>query len=189
MERGRGLIFGLAFSFVRIFRAFVLCPHGGPIVVKITNLVIFPLSFAVIFRTMRVGIVSLWIRINVSSWDEVAICGTMPSIINTYRIRMSIGYTLICDLTHVFRAFFLLFWVPGSFGPTLFPPEVSLLLPFFLFWPGLKACAWAYLLTVRPGLMVAVRQTPYNRAILLWPVGLCFFVGWVVSLLWGRGSS
>ena len=141
MERGRGLIFGLAFSFVRILRAFVLRPYLGPIVVKITNLVIFPLSFAVIFRTMRVGIVSLWIRINVSSWDEVAICGTMPSIINTYRIRMSIGYTLICDLAHVFRAFFfLLFWVPGSFGPTLFPPEVSLLLPFFLFWPGLKAC-------------------------------------------------
>lgn len=106
MERGRGLIFGLAFSFVRILRAFVLCPHWGPIVMKITNLVIFPLSFAVIFRTMRVGIVSLWIRINVSSWDEVAICGTMPSIINTYRILMSIGYTLICDLAHVFRAFF-----------------------------------------------------------------------------------
>ena len=76
--------------------------HNEGRVVKITNLVIFPLSFAVIFRTMRVGIVSLWIRINVSSWDEVAICGTMPSIINTYRIRMSIGYTLICDLAHVF---------------------------------------------------------------------------------------
>ena len=160
MERGRGLIFGLAFSFVRILRAFVLCPHWGPIVVKITNLVIFPLSFAVIFRTMGVGIVSLWIRINVSSWDEVAICGTMPSIINTYRIRMSIGYTLICDLAYVFRAFFfffffffflcfvffcppffppfffffLLFRVSGTFRPTLFPPEVSLPLFLVLVW-------------------------------------------------------
>ena len=31
--------------------------------VKITNLVIFRLSFGAILRTMRVGIVSLWIRI------------------------------------------------------------------------------------------------------------------------------
>ena len=61
----------------------------------------------------------------------------MPSIINTYRIRMSIGYTLIYDLAHIFRAFFL-FRAPGTFRPNLFPPEVSLLL--FLFWPGPKAC-------------------------------------------------
>lgn len=165
MERGRGLIFGLAFSFVRILRAFVLCPHWGPIVVKITNLVIFPLSFAVIFRTMRVGIVSLWIRINVSSWDEVAICGTMPSIINTYRIRMSIGYTLICDLAHVFRAFFFCF----SGGLVLLDPLCSRLkflfcFCFSCFGLGLRL-AWAYLLTVRPGLMVAPRQTPYNMKI------------------------
>ena len=63
MELGRGLIFGLAFSFVRIFWVLVLHPQRGPIVVKITNLVIFHLSFMVIFRKMRVGIVSLWIRI------------------------------------------------------------------------------------------------------------------------------
>ena len=139
MERGRGLIFGLAFSFVRIFWVLVLHPQMGPIMVKITNLVIFPLSFTVIFRTMGVGIVSLWIRINVSSWDEVAICGTMPSIINTYRIRMSIGYTLICDLAHVFRAFFCFSGCLVLLDPLC--SRLKFLFRFFLFWSGLKAFA------------------------------------------------
>lgn len=54
---------------------------------------------------------------------------------------MSIGYTLICDLAHVFRAFFFAFLGPGSFGPNLFPPVVSLPLLLFLFFGAeLKAC-------------------------------------------------
>ena len=72
--------------------------------------------------------------------DVYRLTGTQILAIDS-KPNIKMRTALVTDRTaRVFRAFFLLFWVPGSFGPTLFPPEVSLLLPFFLFWPGLKAC-------------------------------------------------